>query len=627
MGNLKSGYDFGGWATKPDLKCSDGRIIMPDAFAHNDGLTVPLVWNHDHQTPDSILGQAYLEKRDGGIYAHCKFNDTDAAKTSKQLVQHGDIVSLSIYANKINEKMSHVSHGDIKEVSLVLAGANPGAYIDERAFAHGDEGSLTEGVLYTGEELDVGSVQHSGEKDPAGDDMPVSSKDTKPDDTETVKDVFESMTEKQKNATYAMIGAIMADQKKNADNSADDTKSTEEGETMKHNVFDQDNGAEKGNVLSHSDIEGIITEAKKTGSLRDAAIAAGADQVIAHASDRNGQTVSYGVADIDYLFPEAKNVTNTPIFIKRDTSWVTVVMGGVKHSPFSRIKSLFANITAAEARAKGYVKGKKKLEEVFTLLKRSTAPCTVYKKQKLDRDDIIDITDFDVVSWIKSEMRTMLDEELARAILVGDGRSTASDDKIKEDCIRPIWTDDALFTIKANVDVTANDTSDTKAKKMIRAVIKARKDYKGSGNPILFTTEDILTDMLLLEDNTGRELYESVEKLATKLRVSKIVTSPVMEGLKRTGTSAVDGDTKDRELMAILVNLSDYTLGADKGGQVSLFDDFDIDFNQQKYLIETRCSGALTIPYSAIAVEAVLPASATQTDPEQTPTGDDSSNT
>lgn len=627
MGNLKSGYDFGGWATKPDLKCSDGRIIMPDAFAHNDGLTVPLVWNHDHQTPDSILGQAYLEKRDGGIYAHCKFNDTDAAKTSKQLVQHGDIVSLSIYANKINEKMSHVSHGDIKEVSLVLAGANPGAYIDERAFAHGDEGSLTEGVLYTGEELDVGSVQHSGEEDPAKDDMHVSSKDTKPDDTETVKDVFESMTEKQKNATYAMIGAIMADQKKNADNSADDTNSTEEGETMKHNVFDQDNGAEKGSVLSHSDIEGIITEAKKTGSLRDAAIAAGADQVIAHASDRNGQTVSYGVADIDYLFPEAKNVTNTPIFIKRDTSWVTVVMGGVKHSPFSRIKSLFANITAAEARAKGYVKGKKKLEEVFTLLKRSTAPCTVYKKQKLDRDDIIDITDFDVVSWIKSEMRTMLDEELARAILVGDGRSTASDDKIKEDCIRPIWTDDALFTIKANVDVTANDTSDTKAKKMIRAVIKARKDYKGSGNPILFTTEDILTDMLLLEDNTGRELYESVEKLATKLRVSKIITSPVMEGLKRTGTSAVDGDTKDRELMAILVNLSDYTLGADKGGRVSLFDDFDIDFNQQKYLIETRCSGALTIPYSAIAVEAVLPASATQTDPEQTPTGDDSSNT
>lgn len=621
MGNLKPGYDFGGWATKPDLKCSDGRIIMPDAFAHNDGLTVPLVWNHDHQTPDSILGQAYLEKRDGGIYAHCKFNDTDAAKTSKQLVQHGDIVSLSIYANKINEKMSHVSHGDIKEVSLVLAGANPGAYIDERAFAHGDEGSLIEGVFYTGEELDVGSVQHSGEKKPAEDDMPVSSKDSESDDTETVKDIFESMTEKQKNATYAMIGAIMADQGKDVDDSADDTKSTEEGETMKHNVFDQDNGAEKGKVLSHSDIEGILTDAKKNGSLKDAAIAAGADQVIAHASDRDGHTISYGVADIDYLFPEAKNVTSTPIFIKRDTSWVTVVMGGVKHSPFSRIKSLFANITADEARAKGYVKGKKKLEEVFTLLKRSTAPCTVYKKQKLDRDDIIDITDFDVVSWIKSEMRTMLDEELARAILVGDGRSTASDDKIKEDCIRPIWTDDELFTIKANVDVTSSDTSDTKAKKMIRAVIKARKNYKGSGNPILFTTEDILTDMLLLEDTTGRVIYESVEKLATTLRVSKIVTSPVMEGLKRTGTSAVDGDTKERELMAILVNLSDYTLGADKGGQVSLFDDFDIDFNQQKYLIETRCSGALTIPYSAIAVEAILPTTATPTENGEDPSG------
>ena len=414
-------------------------------------------------------------------------------------------------------------------------------------------------------------------------------------------DVFNTLNEKQKNAVYAMIGAAY----EATPPAKDEENTNEEGDTdMKHNVFDTDVQNEN-QVLSHSDITAIISDAKRTGSLRDAAIAHNAGEISHAATDDDGKSVTYGVANIDYLFPDARNITREPLFIKRDTGWVTVVMSAVKHSPFSRIKSIFADITADDARAKGYLKGNKKVEEVFTLLKRSTTPTTIYKKQKMDRDDVVDITDFDVVSWIKSEMRVMLDEEIARAILVGDGRSTASDDKINESNIRPIWKDDSLYTIKATVQLGTSETETTKGKKFIKAVLKARKNYKGSGNPILLTTEDVLTDLLLIEDTNGRNIYESVDKLATALRVSKIVTSPVLENQTRAGVELVDGDTKTRTLMGIIVNLADYTVGADKGGAVNLFEDFDIDFNQQKYLIETRCSGALTKPYSAIAIESM----------------------
>ena len=604
MAILKEGYDFGGWATKANLLCSDGRVIMPDAFAHNDGQRVPLVWNHQHSDPDHILGYADLENRPEGVYAHCKFNETDTGNVAKQLVQHGDIVSLSIYANGLTEKKSHVTHGNIREVSLVLAGANPGAGIDSVTLSHGED-SDDEGIVYSDTSLDLATeVSHSDDTNSElshSDD----NSDKKPEDDkngeETVMDVFNTLNEKQKNAVYAMIGAAYE-----ATPPAKDEENTdEEGDTdMKHNVFDTDVQKEN-QVLSHSDITAIISDAKRTGSLRDAAIAHNAGEISHAATDDDGNQVTYGVANIDYLFPDARNITREPLFIKRDTGWVTVVMSAVKHSPFSRIKSIFADITADDARAKGYLKGNKKVEEVFTLLKRSTTPTTIYKKQKMDRDDVVDITDFDVVSWIKSEMRVMLDEEIARAILVGDGRSTASDDKINESNIRPIWKDDSLYTIKATVQLGASETETTKGKKFIKAVLKARKNYKGSGNPILLTTEDVLTDLLLIEDANGRNIYESVDKLATALRVSKIVTSPVLENQTRAGVELVDGDTKTRTLMGIIVNLADYTVGADKGGAVNLFEDFDIDFNQQKYLIETRCSGALTKPYSAIAIESI----------------------
>ena len=601
---LKEGYDFGGWATKANLLCSDGRVIMPDAFAHNDGQRVPLVWNHQHSDPDHILGYADLENRPEGVYAHCKFNETDTGNVAKQLVQHGDIVSLSIYANGLTEKKSHVTHGNIREVSLVLAGANPGAGIDSVTLSHGED-SDDEGIVYSDTSLDLATeVSHSDDTNSELSHADDNSDKKSEDDEETVMDVFNTLNEKQKNAVYAMIGAAY----EATPPAKDEENTNEEGDTdMKHNVFDTDVQKEN-QVLSHSDITAIISDAKRTGSLRDAAIAHNAGEITHAATDDDGHQVTYGVANVDYLFPDARNITREPLFIKRDTGWVTVVMNAVKHSPFSRIKSIFADITADDARAKGYLKGNKKVEEVFTLLKRSTTPTTIYKKQKMDRDDVVDITDFDVVSWIKSEMRVMLDEEIARAILVGDGRSTASDDKINESNIRPIWKDDSLYTIKATVQLGASETETTKGKKFIKAVLKARKNYKGSGNPILLTTEDVLTDLLLIEDTNGRNIYESVDKLATALRVSKIVTSPVLENQTREGVNAVDGDTKTRTLMGIIVNLADYTVGADKGGAVNLFEDFDIDFNQQKYLIETRCSGALTKPYSAIAVEAITEA-------------------
>ena len=604
MAILKEGYDFGGWATKANLLCSDGRVIMPDAFAHNDGQRVPLVWNHQHSDPDHILGYADLENRPEGVYAHCKFNETDTGNVAKQLVQHGDIVSLSIYANGLTEKKSHVTHGNIREVSLVLAGANPGAGIDSVTLSHGED-SDDEGIVYSDTSLDLATeVSHSDDTNSELSHADNNSDKKSEDGEETVMDVFNTLNEKQKNAVYAMIGAAY----EATPPAKDEENTNEEGDTdMKHNVFDTDVQKEN-QVLSHSDITAIISDAKRTGSLRDAAIAHNAGEITHAATDDDGHQVTYGVANIDYLFPDARNITREPLFIKRDTGWVTVVMNAVKHSPFSRIKSIFADITADDARAKGYLKGNKKVEEVFTLLKRSTTPTTIYKKQKMDRDDVVDITDFDVVSWIKSEMRVMLDEEIARAILVGDGRSTASDDKINESNIRPIWKDDSLYTIKATVQLGASETETTKGKKFIKAVLKARKNYKGSGNPILLTTEDVLTDLLLIEDTNGRNIYESVDKLATALRVSKIVTSPVLENQTREGVNAVDGDTKTRTLMGIIVNLADYTVGADKGGAVNLFEDFDIDFNQQKYLIETRCSGALTKPYSAIAVEAITEA-------------------
>lgn len=599
MAILKEGYDFGGWATKANLLCSDGRVIMPDAFAHNDGQRVPLVWNHQHSDPDHILGYADLENRPEGVYAHCKFNETDTGNVAKKLVQHGDIVSLSIYANGLTEKKSHVTHGNIREVSLVLAGANPGAGIDSVTLSHGED-SDDEGIVYSDTELDLGAETELSHSDDNSDKKPEDDKNGE----ETVMDVFNTLNEKQKNAVYAMIGAAY----ESTPPAKDEENTDKEGDTdMKHNVFDNDVQKES-QVLSHSDITAIISDAKRTGSLRDAAAAHDAGEITHAATDDDGKSITYGVANIDYLFPDARNITREPLFIKRDTGWVTVVMSAVKHSPFSRIKSIFADITADDARAKGYLKGNKKVEEVFTLLKRSTTPTTIYKKQKMDRDDVVDITDFDVVSWIKSEMRVMLDEEIARAILVGDGRSSASDDKINESNIRPIWKDDSLYTIKATVQLGASETETTKGKKFIKAVLKARKNYKGSGNPILLTTEDVLTDLLLIEDTNGRNIYESVDKLATALRVSKIVTSPVLENQTRAGVEAVDGDTKERTLMGLIVNLSDYTVGADKGGAVNLFEDFDIDFNQEKYLIETRCSGALTKPYSAIAVEAITEA-------------------
>lgn len=560
-------YDFSGWATKNNLKCSDGRTILKDAFKENDGQKVPLVWNHQHDDPDNVLGHALLENRDEGVYAYCAFNDTESGQQAKKLVEHGDVVSLSIYANKLKQQGGNVIHGAIREVSLVLAGANPGAFIDA-VMSHGEDSegdgiiSMMEDISLSEGEIEEDTVSHAEEKK---EDKKVAenSKDM------TIQDVINTMTEDQKNAMYYLIGKAIE---------GDDENDEGGDENMKHNVFDNDT-ENKDDVLSHSDMEAIFSDAKRYGSLKDSVLAHGIDQ-------------------IDYLFPEAESLNRTPEFIKRDTGWVSKVMSGVHHTPFSRIKSMFADITEDDARAKGYIKGKLKKEEVFSLLKRTTTPTTIYKKQKLDRDDVIDITDFDVVAWLKAEMRMMLDEELARAFLVGDGRLSSSDDKINEQNIRPIWKDDDLYTIKSSIEVAADATSDQKAKAFIRAIIKARKNYKGSGEPTLYTTEDMLTDCLLMEDNNGRIIYDSTAKLANMLRVKEIVTVPVMEGLTRTADEG-----KTMALMGIVVNLADYNVGADKGGAVNMFDDFDIDYNAQKYLIETRCSGALIKPFSAIAVE------------------------
>lgn len=579
-------YDFSGWATRNNIKCSDGRTILKDAFKHNDGQIVPLVWNHDHNDPLNVLGHALLENRDEGVYAYCTFNDTDAGRNAKALVEHGDVTALSIYANQLKQQGSNVLHGAIREVSLVLAGANPGAFIDS-IIRHGEE-SDEEAIIYTGEELVLEHAcggatpkKKKKEMEHAKEETDKTIEEVKEESEEmdkkekTVQDVFDTLNEEQKTVVYALIGQALDESNQNENNEK------EGNDNMKHNVFDQDQ-KEKENVLTHADMETIISEGKRYGSLKDSFLA---------------HTAQYGIDHIDFLFPDAKNVTNQPDFIKRDDSYVQKVLRGVHHTPFSRIKSTHANITADEARAKGYIKGHLKKEEVFTLLKRTTTPTTIYKKQKMDRDDIIDITDFDVVAYIKAEMRMMLDEEIARAILVGDGRSTSSDDKISETNIRPIAKDEDLYTIKAPVAVAKDATEDAIAKAFIRTVIKTRKEYKGSGSPTLFTTEDMLTNCLLLEDNNGRIIYDSVDKLATTLRVKEIVPVEVMEGVTRTAGA------KNLPLMAILVNLNDYYVGADKGGAINMFDDFDIDYNQEKYLIETRISGALVKPYSAIAFE------------------------
>ena len=564
---MNKGYDFSGWATKNDILCSDGRTIRKDAFKDNDGKTVPLVWNHSHNDPNNVLGHCVLENRDEGVYTYGTFNDTEQGKNAKSLVEHGDVTALSIWANKLKQNRGDVLHGDIKEVSLVLAGANIGACIDS-VIKHGEE-SEEEAVIYSGEDIVLAHADTTTKSESKEEDKTMDDKKEK-----TVKDVFDTLTEEQKNVVYALIGQALES------NSADDNmehSESEGGNEMKHNVFDQDemNGND---TLSHAEMEAIIADGKRFGSMKES--------FLAHAEE-------YGIKSIDFLFPEPKTLNNPPEFIKRDMGWVSKVMGTVHHTPFSRIKSMFADITEDEARAKGYIKGKLKKEEVFSLLKRTTTPTTVYKKQKMDRDDVVDITDFDVIAWLKSEMRMMLDEEIARAILIGDGRLSSSDDKINETNIRPIVSDDDLYTIKSKVTVAANATGADKAKAFIDQVIRSRKEYKGSGNPTLFTTEDMVTECLLLEDKIGHKLYKTEAELATTMRVKEIVTVEVMEGLK---------DKNSKEVAGIIVNLADYNVGADKGGSVNMFDDFDIDYNQQKYLIETRCSGALVKPYSAITL-------------------------
>lgn len=639
-------FDCSGWATRANMLCSDGRTIRKNAFEDCDGKTVPVVWNHEHNDPNAVLGHALLENRDDGVYAFITFNETDAGQNAKLLVQHKDVDRLSIYANKLKQMGGDVIHGIIREVSLVLAGANPGAVIDT-VMVHGED-SEEEGIIYSGEFIENVEPLFHADKEEKGD--PEMAEETKKQEADnggkTIADVYNAMTDEQKKAVQAMIGMAIEDTKKDGGKTAsDDEKKTEEvkhsddssdetegnekkektvadvfatftdeqkkvvyaligqaledagvdvdddeddedeeyeggNDPMKHNVFDQETNTENQEVLSHSEMVEIFDEAKRNGSL--------ADTVLQH-----------GITNIDYLFPDAKTIDNVPGFIKREDDWVAGVMAGVHKTPMSRIKSIFANITADEARARGYIKGNQKIDEVFSLLKRTTTPTTIYKKQKLDRDDVIDITDFDVVAWLKTEMRMMLDEEIARAILVGDGRSSSDESKINEQNIRPIWTDDDVYTVKSEIAITKSTTADEKAKAFIKACVKSRKNYKGSGNPVMYMSEDMLTDCLLLEDVNGRVIYDTVEKLATTLRVSKIVTVPVMEGLKR-----VKG-ANTHFLGGIYVNLNDYNLGADKGGAVNMFDDFDIDYNAQKYLIETRCSGAMIKPYGAVAIEFV----------------------
>ena len=578
---MEKNYDFSGWATKNDILCSDGRTIKKNAFKDDDGKKVPLVWMHDHGNPENVLGHAFLVNKDEGVYCYGKFNDTPEGEHAKSLVKNGDISSLSIYANHLkHDSRKNVMHGSIKEVSLVLAGANEGAVIDNVVLEHSDgwEELEDEANIYFGDNLidkvDV-VLKHADEKS--------REKETEMDEEKTIGDVISTMNDEQKQAMYVLIGEALNeddddDEDEDEDYDADEemSHSDDEGETlMKHNVFDNEYSYDDGEVLTHADMQEIFKEAKRQGSLK----AAVEDYAMSHADG------DYGIKDIDTLFPDARNLTNSPEFIKRETGWVAGFMNATKKTPFSRIKSTFANITEDEARAKGYIKGKQKKEEVFPVLKRTTSPTTVYKKQKLDRNDIIDITDFDVVAYIKQEMRIMYDEEIARAALLGDGRTPGTDDKIDENCIRPIIKDDKFYTVPVYVGTTVTDYNE-----LIKQIIRARKEYKGSGNPTFYTTEDVLTEMLLLEDKTGRTLYETVDKLCTKLRVSKIETVEAMEA------------DAYKDYIGVIVNPVDYTFGADKGGEMSFFSDFDIDYNQEKYLYEGRCSGALTKYHAALSI-------------------------
>lgn len=585
-------YDCSGWATKANVRCYDGLVIAQDAFKECSGKVVPMVYNHDHSNVDNVIGHCLLENRPGGVYCYAKFNDTDTGKTARQCVESGDLSAFSIFANGLKKVGSTVKHGFIREVSLVLAGCNPGALIDEvvkhsadedyeggEAFIYNEDGlSLTHGMDPEGNPLE--DLTHSADSGDAVTDDKATQEEAKMADEknmnkeETVEDVFNTLTEKQKNVVYAIIGSVMPSEK-------DDDG--EEDDTVKQNVFDKDTNA---TVLKHSieEINNVVKTAKSHGTMKAAFEDAGMD------SDE----LAHSIDNIDRLFPENHLLDTTPRIIDKPDDWVSVVMGAVHHIPFSRFKSMFADLTEEDARAKGYFKGNFKKEEVFGLLRRSTSPTTVYKKQKLDRDDVIDITSFDVVAWLKQEMRLKLNRELALAYLLGDGRLAASEDKIDENCIRPVFNDSDLFTIKVQCKTTGLTTVEDKYKALIKQILRSRKEYRGSGTPTLFTTEDALTEMLLLEDGIGHPLYADEAALARKLRVKNIVTIPEMEGRK---------GAKGGDLVCLIVNLADYTVGADKGGAVSMFDDFDIDFNAQKYLIETRCSGALTTPFSAMAVE------------------------
>ena len=583
-------YDCSGWATKANTKCYDGLTIAEDAFKGCSGQTVPMVYNHDHSSLDNVIGHALLENRKGGVYAYAKFNDTPTGQTAKKCVENGDLNAFSIWANGLQKAGQVVKHGVIRELSLVLAGCNPGALIQEvvkhsadnmddegcEAFIFNDPGSLSleHGMDPEGNPLEEAVLAHS-------DDNKEDGKMAEETNGKTLKDVYNSMTDEQKECCHALVGLALEEQ------DGDGGEDEEDESNMKHNVFDKDAG--KQTVLKHSidDINSIIKGAKTSGTLKAAFDNAGVEQ-------GEIDELSHGIDNIDWLFPEDHLLDTTPRIIDKPDDWVSVVMGGVKHIPFSRFKSMFADLTPEDARAKGYVKGNYKIEEVFGLLRRSTGPTTVYKKQKLDRDDVSDIDSFDVVSWLRNEMRYKLNRELALAYVLGDGRQAASEDKIDENCIRPIFNDADLFTIKVQVATTGLSKVEDKYKAFIKQVIRSRKEYRGSGTPAMFTTEDALTEMLLLEDGMGRPLYADEAALARKLRVSKIVTVPEMDGRK---------GAKGGDLAAVIVNLRDYTVGADKGGAVSMFDDFDIDYNAMKYLIETRCSGALTTPYSAMAIE------------------------
>ena len=586
-------YDFSGWATKANVKCFDGLTIAPNAFKDCDGKVVPVVWNHDHSAPESVLGHALLQNRKEGVYAYVKLNDTSSGQTAKACVDNGDIDAMSIYANGIQKAGRTVMHGMIKELSLVIAGCNPGALIDEvvKHSADGTETDSSEAYIYTDSGL---SLKHGLDPDdnPLEDETLQHSDDSSETDKEkkgeskmadanekTVKEVFDALTEEQKNVVYAIIGSAL-DEGKGGE--SDDKGDGEEENTM-HHCFENDNG---GTVLKHSldDINGIIATASKHGTLRDAFLDAGI----------TGDELAHSIENMDYLFPDDHNLDTVPRIVDRDQTWVDKVMNGVHHVPFARVKVMFADLTEDEARAKGYIKGNYKKEQVFKLLKRSTTPTTVYKKQRFDRDDIVDMSTMDVVGFVKKEQRGKLNEELGMAFLIGDGRDDASDDKINELNIRPIFNDDDFYTIKVVVQPGTNANEDAKAKATIKSIIKARKEYKGSGSPTFYTTDDVLTDMLLLEDGIGHPLYADEAALARKLRVKEIVTVPRMEGRK---------GAKGGDLLGIVVNLADYTVGADKGGEVNMFDDFNIDYNQLIYLIETRCSGAMTTPYGAMAIE------------------------